>query len=58
MIPEVYTPGEGKMGCWFRKGCVSVGVWPVGVFALRRPGTTGAPTVVMVGFDSVSDCVR
>lgn len=45
------------MGCWFRKGCVSVGVWPVGVFALRRPGTTGAPTVVMVGFGSVFDCV-
>ena len=46
------------MGCWFRKGCVSVGVWPVGVFALRRPEATGAPAVVMVGLGSVLGCVR
>ncbi len=46
------------MGCWFRNGCVSVGVWPVGVFALRRPDTTVEPAAVMVGLGSVFDCVR
>lgn len=53
---KVYLPGEGMMGCWLRKGCVSVGIWPIGVFVLRRPDTMGA--VVMLGLASVFDCVR
>lgn len=46
------------MGCWFRKGCVSAGVWLLDVFVLRRPEVTWAPAVVMVGLGSVFDCVR
>lgn len=54
---DVYIPGEGMMGCWFRKGCVSVGIWLVGVFALKRPDTTGALAVAMVGLGSLFSCV-
>lgn len=54
----MYTPGEGMIGCWFKKECVSVDVWSLGVFVLRRPEATGAPAVVMAGLDSVFDCVR
>lgn len=52
------VPGEGMMGCWFRKGCVSEGVWLVGALVLRRPEGTGALAVVMVALGSVLDCVR
>lgn len=57
---EIYIPGEGMMGFWFRKGCVSVGVWFVFVcvFVLRRPEPTGVPAVEMVGLGSVLDCDR
>lgn len=41
------------MGCWLRKGCVSVGVWLLGVFVLA-----GGPAAVMGGWGSVLDCVR
>lgn len=49
----LHIPGEGMMGCWFKKGCVSGGIWLVGVFALRRPDTTGALAVVIAGLGSV-----
>ena len=46
------------MGCWLRNGCVSVAIWLLGVFVLRRPAVTGTPAAAMVGFDSAFDCVR
>lgn len=49
----LHIPGEGMMGCWFKKGCVSGGIWLVGVFALRRPDTMGALAVVIAGLGSV-----
>lgn len=49
----LHIPGEGIMGCWFKKRCVSGGIWVVGAFALRRPDTTGALAVVIVGLGSV-----
>lgn len=45
------------MGCWFRKGCVSVGIWLAIVFVLGRPDTTWALPAVMVGLGSVLGCV-
>lgn len=46
------------MGCWLRKGGVSVGVWLIGVFALRRPEETRAAAGVMGALASVFDCTR
>lgn len=46
------------MGCWFRKGCVSMGIWTAGGFVLRRPGTMVALAVVMDGWGSVLDCAK